>query len=99
MKIKENHAADEHKAGLTFSFFQKKKAGDALTNKIPVNGTTGSDITENEVSESKIIGNRALESETFLPNFRQGDAIILMNGIAMQIMSPIKWFSKVILNT
>ena len=77
LKIKENHAADEHKAGLTFSFFQKKKAGDALTNKIPVNGTTGSDITENEVSESKIIGNRALESETFLPNFRQGDAIIL----------------------
>ena len=48
-----------------------------MTNKIPVNGTTGSDITENEVSESKIIGNRALESETFLPNFRQGDAIIL----------------------
>lgn len=57
--------------------FSKEKAGDALTNKIPVNGTTGSDITENEVSESKIIGNRALESETFLPNFRQGDAIIL----------------------
>lgn len=77
LKIKENHAADEHKAGLTFSFFQKKKAGDALTNKIPVTGTTGSDITENEVSESNIIGNRALESETFLPNFRQGDAIIL----------------------
>ncbi len=36
LKIKENHAADEHKAGLTFSFFQ-----------------------------------------AFLPNFRQGDAIIL----------------------
>ena len=25
----------------------------------------------------RLIGNRALESETFLPNFRQGDAIIL----------------------
>lgn len=39
LKIKENHAADEHKAGLTFSFFQ--------------------------------------EETSFLPNFRQGDAIIL----------------------
>lgn len=42
LKIKENHAADEHKAGLTL--------------------TSGSEM---------------LHAETFLPNFRQGDAIIL----------------------
>ena len=42
LKIKENHAADEYKAGLTL--------------------TAGSEM---------------LHAETFLPNFRQGDAIIL----------------------
>ena len=42
LKIKENHAADEYKAGLTL--------------------TSGSEM---------------LHAETFLPNFRQGDAIIL----------------------
>ena len=42
LKIKENHAADEHKAGLTFT-----------------------------------AGSERLHADTFLPNFRQGDAIIL----------------------
>lgn len=77
LKIKENHAADEHKAGLTFSFFQKKKVGDALGNEITVDKATRNNITENETSESKTISSEALETETFLPNFRQGDAIIL----------------------
>lgn len=77
LKIKENHAADEHKAGLTFSFFQKEKVGDALENEITVDKTTRNNITENETSESKTISSEALETETFLPNFRQGDAIIL----------------------
>ena len=44
LRIKENHAADEHKAGLTLAFPPEEKVG----------------------------GER-----TFLPNFRQGDAIIL----------------------
>ena len=77
LKIKENHAADEHKAGLTFTFFQREKVGDALGNKITVDKTTRNNITENETSESKTISSEALETETFLPNFRQGDAIIL----------------------
>ncbi|MCS3200913.1 AAA domain-containing protein [Candidatus Bacteroides intestinigallinarum] len=77
LKIKENHAADEHKAGLTFSYFQKEKVGDALENEITVDKTTRNNITENETSESKTISSEALETETFLPNFRQGDAIIL----------------------
>lgn len=77
LKIKENHAADEHKAGLTFSFFQKEKVGDALENEITVDKTIRNNITENETSESKTISSEALETETFLPNFRQGDAIIL----------------------
>lgn len=42
LKIKENHAADEHKAGLTFT-----------------------------------AGSERPHADTFLPNFRQGDAIIL----------------------
>jgi superfamily I DNA and/or RNA helicase len=48
-----------------------------LGNKITVDKTTRNNITENETSESKTISSEALETETFLPNFRQGDAIIL----------------------
>ena len=82
LRIKENHAADEHKAGLTFSFFKKEKAGKTLLNESAVNDITGdkaigNDITGNEASASKTVRSEALETETSLPNFRQGDAIIL----------------------
>ena len=82
LRIKENHAADEHKAGLTFSFFKKEKAGKTLLNEAAVNDITGdkaigNDITGNEASASKTVSSEALETETSLPNFRQGDAIIL----------------------
>ena len=59
LKIKENHAADEHKAGLTFSFFKKEKAGKTLLNESAVNDITGdkaigNDITGNEASASTV---------------------------------------------
>lgn len=92
MKIKENHAADEHKAGLTFSFFKKEKAGETLLNEATINDITGDKAIGNDITGDKAIGNdilgngasasktvrsEALETETSLPNFRQGDAIIL----------------------
>ena len=92
LKIKENHAADEHKAGLTFSFFKKEKAGETLLNEATINDITGDKAIGNDITGDKAIGNdilgngasasktvrsEALETETSLPNFRQGDAIIL----------------------
>ena len=92
LRIKENHAADEHKAGLTFSFFKKEKAGETLLNEATINDITGDKAIGNDITGDKAIGNdilgngasasktvrsEALETETSLPNFRQGDAIIL----------------------
>ena len=92
LKIKENHAADEHKAGLTFSFFKKEKAGETLLNEATINDITGDKAIGNDITGDKAIGNdilgngasasktvrsEALETETSLPNFRQGYAIIL----------------------
>lgn len=92
IEIKENHAADEHKAGLTFSFFKKEKAGETLLNEATINDITGDKAIGNDITGDKAIGNdilgngasasktvrsEALETETSLPNFRQGDAIIL----------------------
>ena len=50
---------------------------DSGVNDITGDKAIGNDITGNEASASKTVRSEALETETFLPNFRQGDAIIL----------------------
>ena len=92
------------KPDLLFSFFKKEKAGKTLLNESAVNDITGdkaigNDITGNEASASKTVRSEALETETSLPNFRQATPLSFMNVTAIQITLPIKWFSRVILNT
>ncbi len=72
----------------------------AIGNDITGDKAIGNDILGNEASASKTVRSEALETGTSLPNFRQGDAIILYERkTAIQITLPIKWFSRVILNT
>ena len=102
------------KPDLLFSFFKKEKAGETLLNEATINDITGDKAIGNDITGDKAIGNdilgngasasktvrsEALETETSLPNFRQGDALSFMNVTAIQITLPIKWFSRVILNT
>ena len=50
---------------------------EAGVNDITGDKAIGNDITGNEASASKSVRSETLETETSLPNFRQGDAIIL----------------------
>ena len=50
---------------------------ESAVNDITGDKAIGNDITGNEASASKTVSSEALETETSLPNFRQGDAIIL----------------------
>ena len=104
LKIKENHAADEHKAGLTFSFFKKEKAGETLLNEATINDITGDKAIGTIFLEMKPLQVRLSEVKLlkqgllFLISVK-ATPLSFMNVTAIQITLPIKWFSRAILNT
>lgn len=83
LHIKENHAADKHKAHILLS--QKKNE--------PSSEETKTSPEKNEISSPEKNEPQAL------PNFRQGDAIVLYERNGNEDNATNKWYSKAISNS